>query len=208
MSKSDESNRDDKEPDSNKRAAILAGAEAQFSQYGFRRTSMEDIARQIGVSRASLYSYFDNKEAIFRGLSEALYEESIAKASAELRLGRGSTPVDVRIYQGLCGFYIRLYGILESTPHGADIIEASSRLSADIVQTYYERIEKMLAAELAFAADNGEIDLRSAGVTAKSAAEMIRLASAGLKQGSRTFADYKKRLSTFLPLLFAGFKSG
>ncbi|MCR9278580.1 MAG: TetR/AcrR family transcriptional regulator [Pseudomonadaceae bacterium] len=194
-----------KEPDSGKRAAILAGAETQFSQYGFRRTSMEDIARQVGISRASLYSYFDNKEAIFRGLTVALYEESIASAAGELSHDRGEESLDVRLLKGLCGFYRRLFGVLESSPHGADIIEASSRLSADIVQTYYERIEKLLAAELTFAADSGEVDLKAMGLSAKSGAEMLRLSSAGLKQGSQSFAEYEKKLAVFLPLLFAGF---
>ena len=42
------------------REAILASAFTQFSRYGFRRTSMVDIAKETGTSRASLYSYFAN----------------------------------------------------------------------------------------------------------------------------------------------------
>ena len=45
-----------------KREAIFTAAFTQFSRYGFRRTSMEDIAKEMGISRASLYSYFKNKE--------------------------------------------------------------------------------------------------------------------------------------------------
>ena len=47
-----------------KREAILASAFTQFSRYGFRRTSMEDIARETGTSRASLYSYFANNSIL------------------------------------------------------------------------------------------------------------------------------------------------
>lgn len=195
-----------KDPEASKRAAILAGAETQFSQYGFRRTSMEDIAGQVGISRASLYSYFDNKEAIFRGLTEALYDESISNAALELSHGRGEDSVDARVQRGLCGFYRRLFGVLESSPHGVDIVEASGRLSADIVEAYYSRIEGLLAAELTFAADSGEVDLKAAGVSAKAAAEIIRLSSAGLKQGSSSFVEYEEKLAKLLPLLFAGLK--
>ncbi len=42
------------------REAILASAFTQFSRYGSRRTSMQDIAKETGTSRASLYSYFAN----------------------------------------------------------------------------------------------------------------------------------------------------
>ncbi|NDG94170.1 MAG: TetR/AcrR family transcriptional regulator, partial [Gammaproteobacteria bacterium] len=47
-----------------KRDAILTAAGEQFNQYGFQKTSMEDIAQRLGVSRASLYSYFTNKDDI------------------------------------------------------------------------------------------------------------------------------------------------
>src|SRR5581483_9911319 len=63
---------------------ILDAALVRFAQYGFRRTSMEDIAAEAGVSRAALYLQFDNKEAIFRALSEALHERALAAAIAAL----------------------------------------------------------------------------------------------------------------------------
>ena len=189
-----------------KREAILAAAEVQFSQYGFRRTSMDDIARETGISRASLYTYFDNKEEIFRSLSEGLYRESIEAAAQIMEKKRGREPIEDRTYAGLCAFYARLYGILESTPHGTEIMDASSRLSSDIAQAYATRLEALLAAELRKSADAGEIDLKSRSISAASAAEMIRLSSVGMKQGAANFAGYKKKLSTFLSLFFAGLK--
>ena len=41
-----------------KRDAILTAAGEQFNQYGFQKTSMEDIAQRLGVSRASLSLLF------------------------------------------------------------------------------------------------------------------------------------------------------
>ena len=70
-----------------KRESILSAAELQFSRYGFRRTSMQDIAKETGVSRASLYSYFENKEEIFRSLSAKLHEDSLANAERHYRIG-------------------------------------------------------------------------------------------------------------------------
>ena len=52
-----------------KRDAILNAAFNQFSHYSFRKTSMEDIAKAAGISRASIYSYFQNKDDIFRSVS-------------------------------------------------------------------------------------------------------------------------------------------
>ncbi len=188
----------------NKREAILAAAEIQFSQYGFRRTTMDDIARETGISRASLYSYFDNKEEIFRGVSKALFAQSLQTATGEMLESRGSVAIVERFYCGLCAFYARLYGVLESTPHGVEIMDASGRLNADIAQAYAAKIEALLVTELQHGVAAGEIDLQRAGCSAAVTAELIRLAAGGLKQGAVNFADYQAKLKQFLPMFFAG----
>jgi AcrR family transcriptional regulator len=47
------------------RARIIQAATKIFSQKGYQETSMDDIAREIGVTKATLYSYFDSKKDIF-----------------------------------------------------------------------------------------------------------------------------------------------
>jgi AcrR family transcriptional regulator len=44
---------------------ILEAAEACFARYGFQKTSMEDIAREAGLSRRSVYRHFPDKAALF-----------------------------------------------------------------------------------------------------------------------------------------------
>lgn len=48
--------------------AILDAAEQVFSEKGYDRTSMDDIARTASLSRALLYVYFKDKAAIQRGI--------------------------------------------------------------------------------------------------------------------------------------------
>jgi AcrR family transcriptional regulator len=57
--------------DSAKRRQILAGAHAVFLAQGFDAASMNDIARAAGVSKGTLYVYFDNKEQLFEAIVEA-----------------------------------------------------------------------------------------------------------------------------------------
>lgn len=45
---------------------ILAAATALFGEQGFARTRLEDVAKRAGVSKGTLYLYFDSKEALFR----------------------------------------------------------------------------------------------------------------------------------------------
>lgn len=46
------------------RERIYAAAVECFKRNGVRRTSMEDVARQAGVSRPTIYYYFENKRAL------------------------------------------------------------------------------------------------------------------------------------------------
>src|SRR4051794_40851891 len=53
-------------PDSTRRERVLAVALEVFGRYGFRKTSMDEIARAADISRQGLYLHFANKEALFR----------------------------------------------------------------------------------------------------------------------------------------------
>nr|WP_280347679.1 TetR/AcrR family transcriptional regulator [Nocardia neocaledoniensis] len=50
------------------RDALLDAAEFCFEEVGFSATTMEDIARQAGVSRATVYRHFANRESVVSGV--------------------------------------------------------------------------------------------------------------------------------------------
>src|SRR5437879_5722497 len=56
--------------DSAKRRQIIEGARAVFLAQGFDAASMNDIARKAGVSKGTLYVYFDSKEALFVAITD------------------------------------------------------------------------------------------------------------------------------------------
>ena len=47
------------------RTRIIQAATKIFSEKGYQDTSMDDIAKEMGVTKATLYSYFDSKKDIF-----------------------------------------------------------------------------------------------------------------------------------------------
>ena len=67
-----------------KRRQILEGARRAFFAAGFEAASMGDIARAAGVSKGTLYVYFDSKEALFAALVEETKRQS-AEQRAPLR---------------------------------------------------------------------------------------------------------------------------
>jgi len=47
---------------------IVSAATEVFSRYGFKKTSMEDIARALRMGKSSIYYYFKGKEEIFQAV--------------------------------------------------------------------------------------------------------------------------------------------
>lgn len=78
------------------REEILSGARDLFERFGFKKTTMEDIARQVGKSKSALYYYYKTKEEIFEAVilrdiatTEALVAEAVKKeesASSKFRV--------------------------------------------------------------------------------------------------------------------------
>jgi len=57
-----------------KEKLILDAAQHRFAAYGYSKVTMDEIAEDVGMAKASLYYYFPTKEAIFRSI--VLHEQS------------------------------------------------------------------------------------------------------------------------------------
>ncbi len=66
-----------KEPEKNKEKAeaILAGALGEFLKNGYVGTSVDKLAKAAGVSKPTLYSYFNDKETLFQAVVTRRFEE-------------------------------------------------------------------------------------------------------------------------------------
>jgi len=51
------------------RERLLDAAEVCLAQFGPQKTSMEDVARTAGMSRATVYRYFENRDALLLGVA-------------------------------------------------------------------------------------------------------------------------------------------
>lgn len=71
---------------------ILVRSEELFLMYGLRSVSMDDIAKKLGMSKKTLYNYFDNKkELIHNVINEYIKRE---KEFATEILGKSMDAVD------------------------------------------------------------------------------------------------------------------
>lgn len=46
------------------RDQIIAAADEHFSHYGYGKTTVADLAKAVGFSKAYIYKFFDSKQAI------------------------------------------------------------------------------------------------------------------------------------------------
>jgi AcrR family transcriptional regulator len=72
-----------------KRQQIVEAARNCFAQYGFERTTLDDIGLKMGMNKSSLYYYFKNKEEIY---IEVVYQEAdrvVADLQKEISKSKG-----------------------------------------------------------------------------------------------------------------------
>ena len=76
---------------------IINAAESQFIRFGFRKTTMEDIAKAAGIGKATLYYYFKSKEDIFAEMVERVGQAGVYAIAEAARTGENSQ-VKLRIF--------------------------------------------------------------------------------------------------------------
>ena len=60
------------------RNQIVAAANEHFSQYGYGKTTVSDLAKAIGFSKAYIYKFFDSKQAIGEAICANCLAEIVA----------------------------------------------------------------------------------------------------------------------------------
>ena len=61
---------------------IADAALRRFARYGFKRSSMEDIAREAGLAKATIYLHFKGKDDVFRAMIERFAAQVSARCEA------------------------------------------------------------------------------------------------------------------------------
>jgi AcrR family transcriptional regulator len=71
-------------------AELAAAALALFVERGYAATRLEDVARRAGVSKGTLYLYFDSKEALFKAVVREGVLPALERGERMLEEHRGS----------------------------------------------------------------------------------------------------------------------
>ena len=187
------------------RVALLEAALEEFSAFGFRRTSMESVARRAGVSRATLYLYWKSKDALFRDLVEQTHEDQVA--AMEFVYAEEPGDFERRLLAMLEARFLRFIELTSASPHAAELFDLHGRLCGDVALASQERSEKLIAKLVRNAVNSGEADLSAAGLSPARVASVIFDCAHGAKgedPSKSTPADYRIRLGLVVRVLVAG----
>ncbi|UTE75619.1 TetR/AcrR family transcriptional regulator [Rossellomorea sp. KS-H15a] len=91
-----------------KRNAILESAVELFGAHGYNHTSMQQIAESVGISKGSLYSYFQSKEDLIISIYEH-YQQLVFERAFVVGLDGNLPPMERFAKQ----FQVQFEGILD-----------------------------------------------------------------------------------------------
>ena len=179
-----------------RRAAILDAATGVFLRFGFRKTSMDDLARAAGLSRQGLYLQFPTKEALFK--DAVLNVMATTRARAQAALGRSDADVEDRLLDAFDALHGHAIG-KPGAEHMAELLETATLLVGRVFEE----------SEQAFVADVARV-LRTAGVadkwkasavSARDLAAHLYVASNGAKHRPGTHAEYRDHMRTAIRIV-------
>jgi len=115
---------------------IISAALEVFSDRGFAATKLEDVARRAGVTKGTIYLYFENKEALFRALVRETIVPVIEQGEALAKSFTGSAR---DLFAQLIREYFRLVGdtSLSGIPR---LMIAEARNFPQLARFYYEEV--------------------------------------------------------------------
>lgn len=185
--------------------SILEASLQRFGHYGFRRTSMDDIAKEARISRTALYQHFASKEDIFRALAKHLYEQALARANAAAASERSVAERLYAVLDAKMGFF---YEMLNASAHGAEILDDNDRLCGDFTVAAGNEYLAVLARVVHDGERDGTLNPTAVGLSTDEAAEFFLRCAEGLtgKPGAKPTPDaYRAHLRRLVAALVAGF---
>ena len=186
-------------------AIVLAGLQL-FTRYGYRKTSIDDIARAAQVAKRTVYLHFENKAAVFLSILEYLGDQvRLRCAAAELE---GGTPVD-RLTGLLDAYFGMAFDLFSKSEHMPELEETFSKLARTKIGGLNTEYENRLARFLRSLGKTGEIGGPPQGLTVEQIVHILMRAAEGAKHDSKVEGDRKaleRRLRELAVLAIAAMK--
>ncbi len=186
-SESDEGGNNDKQD------RILDAAQRLFVRYGVKRTSVEDIVREAGIAKGTLYLYYDSKDALFAAVAARLCTKLLDEVHRAVTASASLTERLVGLLDAYVGV---LHRLVAESPHMAELTEGKQSIASASFETFGLETKAIL-----------QRILNEAGIRRDDAAEMFLAAAVGtLRIGDTSEKEYRARLTKLVNILIVGLK--
>ncbi|MCK4748385.1 MAG: TetR/AcrR family transcriptional regulator [Bacteroidales bacterium] len=183
------------------RAEIIHVARKIFTRYGFKKTTMEEIAAASRKGKSSIYYYFQSKEDIFRAVVEK--EANELKVQLDRTIQTDSTPLEkLKAYilfrlhhvRTLKNFYAALNE--EYLTHMDFILEIRKKFDSEELQSVQKILEQGMR--------DGSFQINSSKIGAIAIATMMKGLELPLLLSSEHKTDRGELLDDLIRVLFYG----
>jgi AcrR family transcriptional regulator len=187
-------------PTPDRRVAIMEAALGVFLRYGYRKTSMDDLARAAGISRQGVYLHFTSKDELFKEAVTWFAQQGLAAMRAAL--AKEDLPIEERLIGAFAALHAQNDGSQMSLEHMGEIVATARELVGPVLEEFDQVVPKELARAIQSA--GAAVPWRAAGLTAKSLAQHLYAASHGLKHYAKTPAEYQSGIRIAVRLVCGG----
>lgn len=140
------------------REQIIAAAHECFARYGYAKTTVADLAKEIGFSKAYIYRFFESKQAIGEEICGSRLEQIVTETRAAIKEGNSATDRLQRMFKSLTTRSVDLFfhdrKIYDITAHSAAEQWGSS-------QAYKETLSEILAEIIRSGREGGEFERKT-----------------------------------------------
>jgi AcrR family transcriptional regulator len=182
---------------SNRSETILDAAIEVFLRYGFKKTSMDDLARSSGISRQGLYIYFQTKELLFDAALRHLVTRILSSTQNIVKMHELS--LEERLLAALNALHGGTLNI-GSMENRSEVIDAARSNAAELIfkleKEFVEIIARLLD-EAGAIGHWGELN-----ISAKQLSEHLFWVSSGAAQATTT-PEYLKRMRIAIRIILS-----
>lgn len=126
---------------SEKQDRIARAAMALFLRDGIRATSMEAIAAEARLAKATLYGVFKSKDEVFAAVADMFAAELVEAVRAALEF---PGTVEERLIQGLCAKQKLAFETIYASPHAAELVGEKTSYANECIREADNEIVRLL----------------------------------------------------------------
>jgi AcrR family transcriptional regulator len=146
------------------RARILKVAEEHFRRIGYHKTSVADIASELGMSPANVYRFFPSRDAINESICGRIVNEVADIACA---IARTNAPAMEKLDQLLTAVHHHNKMTLVREKHMHDLIVVATQENWAIIKAHIERMVTIFEAIIREGIEAGEFKIEDAAEAAR-----------------------------------------